>query len=158
MYIATYSWTTHLNLECHGYWEILPNYAYIYQCIHIVTFCPTYIPYMNLGVYILWLFVLPTYGTWIKVYIYILWLLVLPTYMLIKHICCEFLSCDFLSARVNNIDCDFLSCDFLSLEFCDFLSCDFLFAYRITTPFLKAYLFSIQFLYYFIHFPRIYCG
>jgi hypothetical protein len=34
----------------------LPN-----QCIHIVTFCPTYIPYMNLGVYILWLFVLPTY-------------------------------------------------------------------------------------------------
>jgi len=116
--------------------------------------------YMHLGVYILWRCVLPTHGTWIKVYIYIyiLWLLVLPTYMLIKHICCEFLSCDFLSARVNNIDCDFLSCDFLSLEFCDFLSCDFLFAYRITTPFLKAYLFSIQFLYYFIHFPRIYCG
>jgi hypothetical protein len=65
--------------------------------LHIVTFCPTYIRYMNQGIYI-----------------YILWLLVLPTYMLSKNI-----SCDFLSARVKNIDCDFLSCDFLT---CDFLS------------------------------------
>jgi hypothetical protein len=70
--------------ECHGYWEILPNYAYMYQCIHIVTFCPTYIPYMNQGIYI-----------------YILWLFVLPTYMLSKNISCDFLSCDFLSARVK---------------------------------------------------------
>ena len=55
--------------------EYLRNNIY-----HTVIFCPTYIPYMNLGVYILWLFVLSTYGTWIKVYIYILWLFVLPTY------------------------------------------------------------------------------
>ena len=55
--------------------EYLRNNIY-----HTVTFCPTYIPYMNQGIYI-----------------YILWLLVLPTYMLSKNISCDFLSCDFLS-------------------------------------------------------------
>ena len=77
--------TVWISLECHGYWEILSNYAYMYQCIHIVTFCPTYIPYMNLGVYILWLFVLPTYGTWIKVYIYIYIVTFCPTYIHVKQ-------------------------------------------------------------------------
>ena len=67
------------------------------RCIHIVTFCPIYLRYMNQGIYI-----------------YILWLFILPTYMLSKNISCDVLSCDFLSTRVKNIDCDYLSCDLLS--------------------------------------------
>ena len=61
-----------------------PRFMYLRNNIyHTVTFCPTYIPYMNLGVYILWLFVLPTYGTWIKVYIYIVTFC--PTYIHVKQ-------------------------------------------------------------------------
>jgi hypothetical protein len=48
----------------------------------------THIPYMNLGVYILWLFVLPTYGTWIKVYtmyVYIYIVTACPTYIHVKQ-------------------------------------------------------------------------
>jgi hypothetical protein len=70
--------------------------VFLFRCIHIVTFCPTYIRYMNQGIYtycdflsylhtvhesryiyiyIVWLLVLPTYRTWIKdtIYIYIPW-------------------------------------------------------------------------------------
>ena len=44
----------------------------MYQCIHIVTFSPTCIPYMNLGVYILWLFV--RQGKKYRLWLFVLWL------------------------------------------------------------------------------------
>jgi hypothetical protein len=78
------------NLYCSSSWsnEEVLNSEYLRNNIyHTVTFCPTYmyIPYMNLGVYILWLFVLPTctYGSWIKVYIYIV--TSCPTYIHVKQ-------------------------------------------------------------------------
>jgi hypothetical protein len=99
-------------LYCSSSWsnEEVLNSEYLRNNIyHTVTFCPTYIPYMNLSVYTLWLLSY-LHTVHVSRYIYILWLLVLPTYMLSKNI-----SCDILSARVKNIDCDFLSCDFLSV-------------------------------------------
>ena len=97
---------------CSSSWsnEEVLNSEYLRNNIyHTVTICPTYIPYMNLSVYTLWLLSY-LHTVHVSRYIYILWLLVLPTYMLSKNI-----SCDILSARVKNIDCDFLSCDFLSV-------------------------------------------
>jgi hypothetical protein len=63
--------------------KIMHTCISVYIHVHIVTFCPTYIPYMNLGVYILWLFVLPTYGIHESRYIYIVTFC--PTYIHVKQ-------------------------------------------------------------------------
>ena len=114
---------------CHGYWEILPNYAYMYQCIHIVTFCSTYIPYMNLGVYILWLFVLPTYGTWIKVYIYIATFC--PTYIHVKQkykLWLFVLRVLWLSVRLPKRKTTFLKTWLIGYYLLESIACDWLFS------------------------------
>jgi hypothetical protein len=67
-------------------WTYKSLCKYLYPLTLLTTDFLSYLyTYMNLGVYILWLFVLPncTYGSWIKVYIYIV--TSCPTYTHVKQ-------------------------------------------------------------------------
>ena len=58
---------------------------FLFRCIHIVTFCPTYIRYMNQGVYIYIVTFCPTYihvKQKYKLWLFVLWLFVLWLFVL----------------------------------------------------------------------------
>ena len=57
MYTPRFMYGMQVGQKVYTYCDFL-SYLHVHtvhesRCIHIVTFCPTYIPYMNLGVYIL---------------------------------------------------------------------------------------------------------
>ena len=74
------------NLYCSSSWsnEEVLNSEYLRNNIyHTVTFCPTYIQYMNLCVYILWL--CPTYIRYMNQGLYIYIVISCPTYIHVKQ-------------------------------------------------------------------------